>query len=330
MNKEVKRRRGLSANVAWLLVAMVIAVTMWAVQEPAVQDFWAGLGYEASDEVAQLQDELRLTKTGKRIFAATQPSVEESAGFNEHCRNEYDLDVALLGCYVDGKIYVYRITDEQLIDVNKVTLAHELLHAHWERMSDKEREKVQKLLKEVYKENQSWLEEELETYDEAAKLEEIYTRVGTKMAELPEELEAHYAEIFEERGRIVQFYQNYEAPFVALNAEMESLREQIEAVWREVAVEREEYREAIDELNARIGEFNECAETAGCFNSKREFNQGRASLEAETRNLEKRRDELNQRITKNNERVYQYQEKQKRFGDLNRAINSRVEAMDGV
>ena len=79
---------------------------------------------------------------------ATQPVLEARESFNEHC-DSHKTELSLLGCYTEGKIYVYEITEERLSASNKVTLAHELLHAAWERMGASEREEIREMLARV-------------------------------------------------------------------------------------------------------------------------------------------------------------------------------------
>lgn len=309
---------------SWILILITVLAIGWVMRLPGAWDLWLGLGYEPSEQAEEVRDALELTDKGKRIFAATRPEVEASEEFNEHC-DSHDADVSLLGCYTDGRIYVYDITTEELMAANKVTMAHELLHAVWERMGEWERDEVKVWLKEVYAREQEWFDEELEPYDESERLEEIYTRAATKLEELPEELEEHYAKIFRNRKRIVEYYREYEAPFVRLRDELNELEETIERVSKEIEWERVEYVEEVDELDAKIARFNACADTAGCFVSQAEFTRQRNMLMVEKEKLEARRSELNEKIAENNQRIVDYRDKQAALGKLGDAMNSNIE-----
>lgn len=322
MNK-LKKKSFWQTNY-WIAIVVVVIVSGWVMRQPIVWDFWMGLGYEPSLQAEAIRDELDLTDKGKRIFAATRPEVEASEDFNEHC-DSHDTDVSLLGCYTEGKIYVYEITTEQLVAANKVTMAHELLHAVWERMGTWERSEVEKMLDEVYAANREWFDAELDPYDRDEWLEEIYTRTGTKLEELPEELEAHYAKIFRSRKKIVEFYREYEAPFVKLREEIEELEEKIEKIKQEIERDKKVYMERVGELDGKIDRFNTCADTAGCFSSQAEFTRQRNTLVVEKEELEKMRDELNTKITENNQRIADYRDKQTVLGELGDAMNSNIE-----
>jgi hypothetical protein len=49
-----------------------------------------------------------------------------------------DADTSILGCYYDRKIYIFDVDSDELNGVHQSTLAHELLHAIWERHPDDE------------------------------------------------------------------------------------------------------------------------------------------------------------------------------------------------
>lgn len=320
-----KQKAGFWRGGWWLVIVVVLALN-WAIDQPVVWDFWKGLSYHPDETVQEIEEALELTGTGRRIFAATRPAVEEANGFNEHC-GEHDDDVSVLGCYTDGQIYIYRITDEQLVLANKVTAAHELLHAVWERMGDSEKSDVKEWLDEVRKQNQEWFEEELETYGEDDEIEEVYTRAGTKLAELPEGLEKHYAKYFKNRARIVEMYKTYEAPFERLRSEIGELYDTIERVRMEIEGEREQYLRDVEALDARIEQFNSCANTVNCFTTER-FNVERAGLVAEREALEVRREQLNQKIDENNTRIDEYAERQEMLGGLYDLMDSNIERVE--
>lgn len=322
MNRE---RRSLS----WVVVIVLVIVVGWAIQEPVVQDFWKGLGYRPDEKVSQMEEDLELTGTGRRIFAATQPVIEGSTEFNEHCQS-HNVDVTLLGCYTEGRIYVYEVTVEELKSSNMVTTAHELLHAVWERMSAWEKTEVEGWLDTVYQERKEWFDEELETYANEDRTEEIYTRAATKLKDLPEGLEKHYAKFFQNRGKIVEAYVAYETPFEELQKELEQLMAEIVRVKTEVERERQEYLNGVDNLDAKISQFNSCANTAGCFTSESEFERRRNALLSERNALEAARESLNQKITENNQRIEQYRERQKALGRLNDAMNSNIELIEAI
>ncbi len=318
MNKRIVRE-----IVAAVIMMSLAGAVVFAIQTPAVQDMWRGWGYEPAPAVAEIEQKLELTDRGKRLFRATRPTIEQSADFNEHC-GSHSAEISVIGCYTGGKMYIYEIANDELVDANKVTAAHELLHAVWERMGEGERNRISALLDQVYQENAEWMEEELEAYTADVRKEEMYTRAGTKLENLPEELEQHYAKYFRNRAQIVAFYRNYEAPFERLKAEMAALKTEILAEKEVIARERENYVLSVESLSARIDRFNNCADTLGCFASEADFRNRRAELEREQETLELQREVLNQRIEANNTKIGRYEETQMALGELNDVMNSNI------
>ncbi len=308
-----------------LLVGCVCGVAVLCT--PIVRDWWQGWFYSPEAEVVEMRAELDLTARGNRIFNATHPALEDSEVFNQVC-NSHNADITLLGCYTEGKIYVYEIKEDQLRAANKVTMAHEFLHAVWERLSAWERNQVEGWLNEVYEGRKEWFDGELETYDDADRLEEIYARAGTKLEDLPDDLERHYAKYFRERVRIVAYYQEYEAPFLELRLKLEELVAQIEQAKIEIDRERAEYMDGVQQLDEKITWFNQCAATAGCFQSQAEFARQRSELLAERTSLEEVRTRLNEKIIDNNTKIEEYRAIQQSLGRLNDAMNSNIELLE--
>ena len=327
ITNEVRRenRRQLRRELrATLVVAAVMVVLYWVVTSQLVQDFCAGIWFRPGEPVAAMMDELDLTATGRRILRATQPAIEGREDFNQHC-DSHRSELSLLGCYTDGRIYVYEITEERLRASNKVTLAHELLHAAWERMGPSEREETQRLLAKVQAENAEWFQIELAAYEETEQTEEIWTRAGTKLGVLPAALEEKYARYFRDRALVVAFYEEYQAPFRELQDRNEELRQVIFATKAEIERERDEYLAAVGSLDEKVAEFNACAEEAGCFESDEKFTSERERLNQAREGLMAERERLNAKIDENNARVEEYEANQMMLGELTEAMNSNAE-----
>lgn len=320
--QEIGKKIARELTAVGVMIALVGAL-VFVVQTPTVQDIWRGWGYEPETRIAEIEEDLELTDRGKRLFRATRPIIEQSTDFNTHC-GSHSAEISVIGCYTGGKMYIYEITNDELADANTVTAAHELLHAAWERMGEGEKARISALLDEVYQQNAEWMESELEAYTADVRKEEMYTRAGTKLENLPEELEKHYADYFRNRAQIVAFYHNYEAPFERLKSEMATLRTEILAEKEVIALERERYVSDAQSLSFKIDSFNNCANTLGCFVSEADFRRRRGELETEQENLELRREALNQRIDANNAKIAQYEETQMALGELNDVMNSNI------
>lgn len=328
MDNQPRQSKKRSRETFGMFAAVAVALGVYAfVSGNFCQDLIRAWQYDESAEVHALREELDLTNDGTRIFLASLPALELASDFNEHC-NSHRQDVSLLGCYTGGRMYIYDIKSEQLVDANKVTAAHELLHAVWARMSRREREEITKLLEEVKSMQPDWAAEELSLYQESERTEEFYTRVGTKLREISEALEAHYKKYFNNRLQIVEFYENYQAPFNKLKQENADLKAQLDALNLEIEAERKTYENQLKTLEDKIAKFNQCAETAGCFTSQSQFIAERNLLEQERQAVSAERDRLNEKIDYNNALVVKYQKNQLELGDLSNAMNSNVERIE--
>lgn len=304
------------------IAIIVIAVIAIILNREWIYDFWRGIGYEPVAEVEQMRDDLRLTDRGVFLFNASRPELMSRDSFNETCRSDEDAESAVLGCYTDKTVYVYDIVDDELKGIRELTLAHELLHAVWERMDDGKRSELKELLLQVLANNQELLGEELDNYDNEQKQEELYVRAGTEIKNLPDKLEKHYAEIFQNQDGVVDFYNSYIRVFRRLEAEMDSLKAEMENIEAEIQGKTDAYKQRLESLDSEITRFNSCANTAGCFTSEWQFRTRRNELVAESQRLDDLYDEIDGLIDKYNEDVEKYNNDVLHNNRLMKIVNS--------
>lgn len=317
--KNMRKNSKIFFGVCSLVLVLLVAV-VW-LNIGVVSDFWVGMWYRPTDEMAEIRESLDLTGTGARIFNASLPELQERQEFNQNCR-EVENASAILGCYKDGRIYVYNIVDEELPGIRELTAAHELLHAVYHRMGSEEKSKWRNELIKVYHENQSVLGDEIELYGDSEKQEELYVRAGTEITDLPEILEKHYAEIFENQDKIAGYYNSYIKIFREIEEKLEGLYGEIKVLDEQIAAKTTEYQASIEALNAEISEFNNCAGTLNCFSSTYVFNKRRAELLAKRDSLESLYNEINAMVAQYNKKVEEYNEYALHGQALNMAINS--------
>lgn len=310
---------------SWILFIALAAVII--LNRQTVYDFVRGLFYTPTPEMAQIRDDLGLTSRGEIIFNASQPSLNTKEEFNEKCRDD-DI-TAILGCYTEQTIYVYNITDKELDGILELTTAHELLHAVYERMSIADRDNLRALLEKTYSENQEVLKEEIEAYDAVDQLEEVYVRVGTEVKKLPEELEKHYAEIFKDQDKVVDYYNKYIKVFREIEDEFKKLEDEMKQLDTEIDTKTDNYENGLTVLNAEIDKFNACANTPGCFNSEYEFSVKREELVYRQTVLQSLYDEIDGLINQYNTDVEKFNNNIIRSEKLQNIINSyeRVEEL---
>lgn len=308
------------------MALIVIGVGVYLNREP-IYEYYRGVTYQPSSEMARIRTDLQLTERGTSLFNTAQPALEEATEFNAYCRDG-ETETAVLGCYVGGNIHVYNITDERLNGIRELTTAHELLHAKWARMSEKEKVALVEPLTRVFEENQDFLGNEIDNYDVNEKQEELYVRAGTEVKNLPAVLEKHYAEIFRDQDLIVDFYDSYIEVFRALAAEMDGLKAEMDAIGEEVNAKIAEYEQRAAQLNADIVSFNSCAEVAGCFEREEDFYERREALVAEQLALEEMYEEINSLVADYNVKVEIYNADVLEKEKLNTIINSAAKPQE--
>lgn len=173
-----------------------------------------------------------MTATGQRIFYASRPELNDATNFNSNC--PFPDRSLVLGCFADNHIYIYAVDNAKLNGVEEVTAAHELLHAVYARLSNTERSRVDQLTEQVFKNlNDKRLNETIKGYqqdDPESVPNELHSILGTEYKNLSEELEAHYALYFSDRGKVVTIAESYEKVFVELQAKIAQLAEQISSL----------------------------------------------------------------------------------------------------
>ncbi len=310
--------------VRWILLVVLLAIAgvmIWGYFNwQWVMDFYRGMNYQPAGEMARIMKDLKLTERGEFLFKASQPELDESGEFNRTCLTDAG-ESAVLGCYTNDTIHVYNITDAELDGIRELTTAHELLHANYARMSEEEKKALVEPLTRTFEANQGFLGEETDLYDTSQKQEELYVRAGTEVADLPAELEAHYAEIFTNQDMVVAYYNKYISVFRELEAELEALEAEIAASSAEIKTRMANYEAGLAQLNADIVSFNSCAETAGCF-TQAEFDSVRAGLIGREEALDAEYEVLNSLIDTHNAKVEQYNADVMRGQNLNSIINS--------
>lgn len=302
------------------VVVAAIGVGIWLNRE-WFYDYWRGMTYEPSAEIVQIRNKLGLTERGIFLFNASQPELNERDDFNNNCPTS-NVETAVLGCYTEKSIYIYNINNEELAGIRELTTAHELLHAVWARMSEEERRGFVPELTRVFDDNQARLSEELDSYEVDEKQEELYVRAGTEVKDLPEGLERHFAEIFTEQDRIVDYYEGYIGVFERIEAEMDGLTDEMEKLKSEIDTKTLDYEQRMARLNADIVSFNSCAVVVGCFEDENAFYARRGVLVAEQEALAILYDEMGGLVDDYNELVEKYNKDVMYSNKLSNIVNS--------
>ena len=93
----------------WVILLVLVAIaTIIVLNRAWIYDWFRGITYQPNAEMAGIRGKLNLTGRGEFLFNATQPELNEADAFNANCRQD-ESEVAVLGCYTAGNIYVYNI-----------------------------------------------------------------------------------------------------------------------------------------------------------------------------------------------------------------------------
>lgn len=280
------------------------------------------ISYTMPEDTAELATHLPLTPDAQLIYRASRPQLEDAAAFNEHCQS-HDVEISILGCYVDSRIYIYNIQNQELAGIRESNAAHELLHAIWDRLSVIEQYSLGQELANFYHQHPDQVNDSIDLYSEDELIDELHSRLGTEVKNLPETLERHYAKYFTDQDAVVDYYLAYSAPFEELAEEFQQLTKEIETQKNEIATMREQYHERSDALDAKIDQFNACANREGCFTDA-ESSAQRSALVAEQDALEQYFHDLNAKIEAYNQLIDQYNANILHNRELETAINSNA------
>ena len=261
-----------------LLLSVLIVVGYGLLNVRGILDYVALRNYSPPQEVSALADNTTMSEQTRRVFYVNHPRLQQKPEFAKSCTQQEETIV--LGCYVqnDG-IYLLIVNDQRLDGIVEVTAAHEVLHAMYDRLSESERARVDRLTAEAFAGlNNQRIKDNIENYKKRDPLvvpNELHSILGTEVASLPKELEDYYSRYFTNRQAVVGLLSKYESTFVglenqakALDARLKVLKDSLDkneaelgSLGKEIDAERTELDSllssgSISEYNARVAGFN--------------------------------------------------------------------------
>lgn len=245
--------------VALTIICSVSALVFTRAQD--IRDWFRLRDYVPPAAVASLADNTTMTPLARKLLNVNHPELLSGKAFRATCPLSGEKTV-VLGCYKGGDngIYLYRVTDERLQGVHEVTAAHEMLHAAYERLADKERQRVDKMLQayarnELHDQRIMGLLEAYKTSEPGQIDNEMHSIFATEIAALPHDLETYYRRYFDDRQRVVDYTMMYQAEFTGRRAKVTAYDEQLKQLGDEIdkldAIAVSE-RSSIDRLGKEI------------------------------------------------------------------------------
>lgn len=333
-----KLGRALVALVALSALALQGGVAWgatWVVDnEQNIKDRLIAYQFEPSADIKRYVAEAGLSAVGELYLLASLPRVVPAYEFDRYC-SKSEPGIGVLGCYTlrDKRIYLYDVTDPRLTPMEPVVAAHEMLHAAWARLSRAEQDRLGVLLEEGFAmlPEDHELRSRIESYesrDPTSRIPELYAILGTEVASLPPDLEAHYSIYFDDRMKSVLLAQRFYAVFDELVDERDLLVQNLESRSAEIEGLRFTYEDAANSLRRDVDAFNAKNAAGGFSSAPEEFQRVRAALVERQNRLDGLRSTLKQKIAEYNELLGELTRLNNELSELNQGINVTLKTED--
>lgn len=217
---------GLSRPVALALMVLWFALLgLAALNHQNIIDWWKLRNYQAPTPIAQLATQDTMTGYARKIFYVNHPVIDDKKAFPKACPNNGAEKTIVLGCYhgYQAGIFLLTVTDSRLDGVQQVTAAHEMLHAAYDRLSSKERTRVNAMLEDYYQHDlhDPRILATMAAYKKSEPndvVNEMHSVFGSEIANLPAGLQSYYSRYFTNRAAVTGFAASYQSEFTSRQA----------------------------------------------------------------------------------------------------------------
>jgi hypothetical protein len=242
-----------------ILAAFIAAIFLTYTHAQDLEDWMRLRNYHPSSSISAFVTEDTMTPYASHIFYVTHPTLESNVTlFRQECSNAEQTIV--LGCYrsgvtTDSNLFIYNVADPRLNGVQQVTAAHEMLHAAYARLGQKDKDKIDAMLTDFYN-NQltdQRIKDTINSYKKTEPTElvnEMHSIFGTEVVNLPPPLEDYYKQYFTNRGAIVAFAASYEGEFTSRTAQIDADDAQLADLKSQIQLEEQALRDQLASLQA--------------------------------------------------------------------------------
>jgi len=289
-----KKRRWLVPTIisGSIFLLIIIGLVVAYVQRENLRDLFTVWNYEPTSVIEGYIERTEMSDRGEFLFKASTPAVTAGDSFNDTC-GALEEGTGVLGCYLPQTrtILLFDVTDDRLDGVEEVVAAHEMLHAAWDRMSASEKAELEYMLEaeaEARADDKKF-SDRMALYARAEpgeRLNELHSIIGTELDEISPELEAHYAEFFDDRSVVVALHLTSEAVLTDIEDRATALVEKLENLNDDIETDYKRYNDGFDDLNNDVDAFNAKNNSFG-FNNQAEFDAERNALLAREVKLDK-------------------------------------------
>jgi hypothetical protein len=246
--------------------------------------------FRPSAAVSTLIGSSQLTGEGRFIFLASKPVIESSTTFASSCASKRE-GSGILGCFLprDRSIHLFAVTEPRLLGLSDVVAAHEMLHAVWARLSPADQHQLVPLLEQEatkLAENPAF-QARLDYYaknEPGERENELHSIIGTEIASISPQLEAHYAKWLGNRQGLVALQVKTDAIFTDLEKRSAGVSASMAALRVTITDDYASYTSGYSQLDADIRLFNARTD----FVSNRQIDLAQRALETRRLSLDAR------------------------------------------
>ena len=251
------RQKSHRGGLVTLIILFLVVGGGW-LKRSALYDWMRLRNYQPPSQVMQLEAETSMTPPASRLFYVNHPKILDKDNFNTKCPNNGGEQTIVLGCYHGHQtgIFLFTVSDPQLNGVMQVTAAHEMLHAIYDRLSPKQKNYINRLLRDYYDNDlqDPRLLTTIAAYQKSEPndlLNEMHSIFGTEVVKLPASLETYYAQYFSNRTKVVSYSQQYESAFSSRKASADSIMQRINAIKQQLDALQPELDNRVSDLKNR-------------------------------------------------------------------------------
>ncbi len=262
-----------------IAVVLIAALATGIYKSRDILDFIALRNYQAPAQVAQLADQTTMADHTRKVFYVNHPEIQEKQQFKTSCTQAEQTIV--LGCFIsnDG-IYLLQVEDQRLEGVLQVTAAHEVLHAMYDRLNAKDRQRIDGLTQQYFSTTtDERIKKTVENYrkkDASIVPNELHSILGTEVRDLPPDLEAYYARYFKDRKAIVAFSEKYEQTFVSLENQVNAYDQELRDIKATIDVNQGKLKASEDRIDSEKNRLDQLI----AQKNVEEYNQSVSSFNA--------------------------------------------------
>lgn len=275
-NKSYQSKHSAFLTALMIIVLWFIAAGLLIHNKQGVTDWYRLKNYKAPTSVVQISEQTTLTDYARKVFYVNSPELETKKTFSEDCPNNAGKEKTnILGCYHSNQngIHLLDVNDTRLDGVEQVTAAHEMLHAAYDRLSNREKQEVNALLLDYY--NHGLSDQRIRSVIDIYKktepndlTNEMHSIFGTEIVILPDTLDNYYKKYFKNRNQVVAYSVKYQSEFTSrqtrvaeADAILSSLKKQIDNAEDDLQDMESELNRTQQKLNnlhniGNVSEFN--------------------------------------------------------------------------